>query len=66
MLDTILSSTFFGLTLSAAAWCIGCWAQKKTGLLLCNPLLVAGGLGVCPLAGLPPPHSGPPPRGGFF
>ena len=50
MLDTILSSTFFGLTLSAAAWCIGCWAQKKTGLLLCNPLLVAVALVIAVLA----------------
>ena len=30
MIDTLLSSPFFGLTLTAAAWCAGCWAQKKT------------------------------------
>ncbi len=41
MLDTLLSSPFFGLTLTAAAWCFGCWVQKKTGMLLCNPLLIA-------------------------
>lgn len=41
MPDALLSSPFFGLTLSAAAWCFGCWVQKKTGLLLCNPLLIA-------------------------
>lgn len=41
MADALLSSPFFGLTLSAAAWCFGCWVQKKTGLLLCNPLLIA-------------------------
>ena len=38
MLDTILTSPFFGLTLSAAAWCAGVWLQKKTGWVLCNPL----------------------------
>ena len=41
MLDAILHSPFFGLTLTAAAWCAGCRLQKKTGLLLCNPLLIA-------------------------
>ena len=41
MPDALLSSSFFGLTLTAAAWCFGCWVQKKTGLLLCNPLLIA-------------------------
>ena len=41
MLDALLSSPFLGLTLTAAAWCFGCWVQKKTGFLLCNPLLIA-------------------------
>lgn len=41
MPDAILTSPFFGLTLTAAAWCFGLWVQKKTGLLLCNPLLIA-------------------------
>ena len=41
MPDAILTSPFFGLTLTAAAWCFGFWVQKKTGLLLCNPLLIA-------------------------
>lgn len=41
MLNALLTSPFFGLTLSAGAWCIGCWLQKRTGLLLCNPLLIA-------------------------
>lgn len=44
MADAILSSPFFGLTLTAAAWCAGCWVQKRTGLLLCNPLFLAAGL----------------------
>lgn len=41
MIDAILNSAFFGLTLSAAAWCFGRWVQKKTGWVICNPLLVA-------------------------
>ena len=50
MLNAILNSPFFGLTLSAAAWCAGCWLQKKTGFLLCNPLLVAAALIIAVLA----------------
>ena len=42
MLDAILTSPFFGLALSAAAWCAGLWVQKKTGWVLCNPLIIAG------------------------
>lgn len=41
MIDAILNSAFFGLTLSTAAWCFGRWVQKKTGRVICNPLLVA-------------------------
>lgn len=41
MSEAILSSPFFGLTLSAAVWCFGCWVQKKTGWILCNPLLIS-------------------------
>ena len=50
MVDVILTSPFFGLTLSAAAWCAGCWLQKKSGLLLCNPLLIAVALIIAVLA----------------
>ena len=50
MADIILNSPFFGLTLTAAAWCVGCWLQKKTGLLLCNPLLTAVALIIAVLA----------------
>lgn len=57
MLDTLLNSPFFGLTLSAAAWCAGCWVQKKTGLLLCNPLLIAVALIVAALSALHIPYS---------
>ena len=41
MIDAILNSAFFGLTLSTAAWCFGRWVQKKTGWVICNPLLIA-------------------------
>ena len=50
MTDVILTSPFFGLTLTAAAWCAGCWLQKKTGLLLCNPLLIAAALIIAALS----------------
>ena len=50
MLDAILSSPFFGLTLSAGAWCAGVWLQKKTGWVICNPLVVAGLLIIALLA----------------
>ena len=40
-MDAMLSSPFFGLALSAAAWCGGVWLQKNTKWELCNPLLIA-------------------------
>lgn len=46
-MDGLLSSPFFGLR---AAWCAGLWLQKKTGWVLCNPLLVAGVLIIALLA----------------
>ena len=56
MADVILTSPFFGLTLTAAAWCAGCWLQKKTGLLLCNPLLIAAALIIAALSLLRIPY----------
>ena len=50
MAAAILSSPFLGLALSAAAWQAGCWLQKKTGFILCNPLLVAAALVIGVLA----------------
>lgn len=44
----MLSSPLFGLTLSAAAWCIGLRAQKKIGLL--PPLFTAAALIIAALA----------------
>ena len=50
MIDAVLSSPFFGLSLSAAAWCVGLWLQKKTRGVLCNPLVIAGVLIIAVLA----------------
>ena len=56
MADSLLSSPFLGLFLSTAAWCAGCWLQKKTGLLLCNPLLIAAALIIAALSLLRIPY----------
>ena len=50
MIDAVLTSPFFGLGLSAAAWCVGVAVQKKTGFVLCNPLIIAGVLIIAFLA----------------
>ena len=57
MLDAMLNSPFFGLTISAGAWCVGCWAQKKTGFILCNPLLIAAALVITGMAVFRIPYS---------
>lgn len=41
MMQEILASPFFGIWLSIAAFGIGVKLQKKTGLVICNPLIVA-------------------------
>ena len=41
MLDAIINSPFFGLALSALAWCFGVWVSKKTGLILLNHMIIA-------------------------
>lgn len=41
MLDAVFSSPFFGLALTAACWCLAVRLQKKTGLLVCNPVLAS-------------------------
>ena len=37
----LTSSPFFGIALSIIAFSIGVWIQKKTGLVVCNPLIIA-------------------------
>jgi predicted murein hydrolase (TIGR00659 family) len=44
MIHDLLNSPFFGLALTCAAWCVGLWVQKKTGSVLCNPLVIASAL----------------------
>ncbi len=40
-MQEIMSSPFFGIWLSIAAFWIGVKLQKKTGLVICNPLIIA-------------------------
>ena len=40
MLESVLNSPFFGLTLTIVCWCAAVKLQKKTGMLICNPVLV--------------------------
>ena len=40
MIDAFTSTPFFGLALSVLCWCFAGWLQKKTRLLVCNPVLV--------------------------
>ena len=55
MTDVILTSPFFGLTLTAAAWCAGCWLQNQARRRLSPPALPAGALarGVLALLDIP-------------
>ena len=40
-MSELFSSPFFGVTLSVLAYWLGTRIQKKTGLVACNPLLIA-------------------------
>lgn len=40
MLEPVLNSPFFGLTLTVVCWCGAVRLQKKTDMLICNPVLV--------------------------
>ena len=57
MIGTMLSSPLFGLAISCLAWWAGLWIQKKTGLLLCNPLVVATALIILFLTVFHIPHA---------
>lgn len=41
MMAELFASPFFGISLSVIAFWVGVRIQKKTGLVLCNPLLIA-------------------------
>ena len=58
MIDLFFSTPFFGLTITVVCWCFALWLQKKTGLLVCNPVLVASLLiiGVMLLFDIPLEH----------
>lgn len=40
MAEQFFSTPFFGLAVSVVCWCFAGWLQKKTKLLVCNPVLV--------------------------
>jgi len=40
-MSALLESVYFGVVLSVVAYCIGTAVQKKTGLVICNNLLIA-------------------------
>ena len=40
MMHELFMSPFFGIGLSIAAFWVGTWIRKKTGLVLCNPLVL--------------------------
>lgn len=40
-MQSLYASPFFGIALSIAAFWIGLKIQKKTGLVICNPLIIA-------------------------
>lgn len=41
MMQELFASPFFGIALSVIAFWIGVKIQKKTGLVICNPLIIA-------------------------
>lgn len=57
MAEAMLSSPFFGLVLTCVAWCIGCWVQKRTGIFLLNPLVIAVAIILAVLVALDIPYS---------
>lgn len=52
MFDTIVSSAFFGVLVSLAAYLAGLSIRKKTGLAVMNPILVAVALVIALLSAL--------------
>ena len=40
-MSELFASPFFRIALSIVAFSIGVWIQKKTGLVICNPLIIA-------------------------
>lgn len=57
MIDLILSSPFFGLFLTCAAWELGKWVQARTRILLLIPIVVASAAILLLLVGLHIPYA---------
>ena len=49
MFEAMVSSPFFGLGLTLICWRLAVFIQKKTRLLICNPVLVASALAMAAL-----------------
>ena len=43
-MSELVSSAFFGLTLTVLAYWVGMTIQKKSGLVICNHMMIAAGL----------------------
>ena len=43
-MNELVSSAFFGLSLTVLAYWIGVTLQKKSGLVICNHMIIAAGL----------------------
>lgn len=56
MREAIVSSPLLGIVLCCLCWCAGQLLQKKTGLLLLNPLIVAAALIILILSALKIPY----------
>ena len=50
-MNELVSSAFFGLTLTVLAYWVGMTIQKKSGLVICNHMIIAAGLIVLVLKG---------------
>lgn len=57
MTEAIFSTPFFGLFLTCAAWCAGLWIQKKAGIALLNPLVIAAAMIIIVLLAFRIPYS---------
>ena len=55
MIDTLTSTPFFGLGVTLLCWYLAVRFQKRTGLLICNPVLVASLLVIGDHAAVPHP-----------
>lgn len=56
MMEAILNSPFFGLSMCVSTYIFGRWVQKKTGFVLANPLIIAVALCISVLVLLDIPY----------